>query len=82
MWPKDNAYAYPRVAKKKIKKGTVTSIKKQLNKIEGEVGMAVQESIQTRVVGMIMYMLRNIFLIIPTTLVLFNCFFMLVYFKA
>ena len=38
MRPKDNAYAYPRVAKK----GTVTNIKKQLNKIEGEVGMAIQ----------------------------------------
>ena len=33
MWPKDNAYAYPRVAEK----GTVTSIK-----LMGEVGIAVQ----------------------------------------
>ena len=29
-----------------------TSIKKQLDKLMGEVGMAVQKSIQTRVVGL------------------------------
>ena len=37
---------------KASKKRTVTSIKKN-NKLMGEVGMAVQESIQTRVVGII-----------------------------
>ena len=54
MCPKDNAYAYPRVAKKKEQK----KYKKNWIKLIGKVGMAVQKSIQTRVVGIIRYMLH------------------------
>ena len=52
MWPKNNAYAYPRVAKKK------GNSNKHKIRLMGEVGMAVQKSIQTRVVGIIRYMLH------------------------
>ena len=46
VWPTDNAYA---CLPKGNKKGTETSIKSNRVKLMGEVGMAVQKSIQTGV---------------------------------